>query len=53
MGRDCPRCQGNGEIVTDWERYLHGEPGDVGDEGTADCPDCFGTGEIEDEEEDK
>lgn len=41
---ECARCCGNGEIVTDWDRYLHGEPGDRGDEGTADCPDCDGIG---------
>ena len=41
----CETCQGNGEIITDWERYLRAQPGDVGDEGTADCPDCGGTGE--------
>lgn len=42
----CPRCCGNGEIVTDWERYLHPQPGDVGDEAVTDCPDCDGTGEV-------
>jgi DnaJ-class molecular chaperone len=40
----CETCQGNGEIVTDWERYLHPHHGDVGDEAVADCPDCDGTG---------
>lgn len=41
----CPRCQGNGEIVTDWDRYLGpSQPGDEGDEGTAECTDCGGTG---------
>ena len=40
----CPRCQGNGEIVTDWNRYLHPRPGDVGDEAVAECPDCDGYG---------
>ncbi|MBP0440644.1 hypothetical protein [Tianweitania sediminis] len=43
-GEICQTCQGNGEVVTNWERYLHGEPGDAGDEGTADCPDCDGIG---------
>lgn len=42
----CERCQGNGEIVTDWERYLHPHEGDVGDEAVTDCPDCDGTGSI-------
>lgn len=40
----CERCQGNGEIVTDWERYRHPLDGDVGDEAVAECPDCSGTG---------
>lgn len=44
---DCERCQGNGEIVTDWERYLHGREGDKGDEAVAECPDCDGTGRAE------
>lgn len=43
----CETCQGNGEIVTDWERYLHARPGDVGDEAVAECPDCGGTGEAD------
>lgn len=41
----CERCQGNGEIVIDWDRYLKSRPGDRGDEAVADCPDCDGTGE--------
>lgn len=45
----CQTCQGNGEIVADWERYLHAEPGDVGDEAVAECPDCCGEGFTEDE----
>lgn len=40
----CERCQGNGEIVTDWERYKHPLEGDVGDEATQECPDCDGYG---------
>ena len=43
---ECVRCQGNGELVTDWDRYLHAHPGDVGDEAVADCPDCDGQGVI-------
>lgn len=43
----CKTCQGNGEIVTDWERYLHGRTGDTGDEAIADCPDCDGRGDDE------
>jgi hypothetical protein len=42
----CERCQGNGEIVTDWERYRHPHENDVGDEAVAECPDCNGEGEI-------
>lgn len=40
----CDRCQGNGEIVTDWERYKHPHEGDAGDEAVAECPDCGGEG---------
>lgn len=42
----CNTCQGNGEIITDWDRYLTGQPGDKGDEAVAECPDCDGTGEV-------
>lgn len=45
-GVPCETCQGNGEIVTDWNRYLHCHPGDLGDEAVADCPDCDGRGEV-------
>mgnify|MGYP003510109096 CR=1 FL=1 len=38
----CETCQGNGELVTDWERYLHPQSGDKGDEALIDCPDCDG-----------
>lgn len=40
----CDRCQGNGEIVTDWGRYKHPHEGDKGDEAVAECPDCGGEG---------
>jgi len=43
----CETCCGNGEIVTDWDRYLHSHPGDKGGEAVADCPDCDGCGTIE------
>jgi len=43
----CERCQGNGEIVTDWERYRHPHEGDKGDEAVAECPDCGGEGIID------
>ena len=42
----CECCQGNGEIVTDWDRYLHAHDGDQGDEAVAECPDCNGTGRV-------
>lgn len=42
----CPRCQGNGEIVTEWDRYLKGKADDVGDEAVAECPNCDGTGRV-------
>ncbi|MCW1412184.1 hypothetical protein OLZ32_27935 [Rhizobium sp. 1AS11] len=45
----CERCQGNGEIVTDWDRYKHPHKGDVGDEAVTECPDCGGEGVIEGE----
>jgi uncharacterized protein (UPF0335 family) len=43
----CERCQGNGEIVTDWDRYKHPNEDDVGDEAVAECPDCGGEGIID------
>ncbi len=43
----CKPCQGTGEIIIDWERYLKARPGDVGDEAVETCPDCGGTGEDE------
>lgn len=36
----------NGEIVTDWDRYLHPHDGDKGDEAVAECPACYGRGYI-------
>ena len=45
--KSCERCQGNGEIVTDWERYRRPHDGDVGDEAVAECPDCGGEGIID------
>lgn len=43
-GPTCDRCLGNGEVVTDWDRYLKPQSGDVGDEAVAECPDCLGSG---------
>lgn len=43
--KPCGTCQGNGEVVTDWDRYQDPHSGDKGDEAVAPCPDCDGTGE--------
>lgn len=43
---DCERCAGNGEIVTNWGRYVEPNSNDIGDEGVAACPDCDGTGKV-------
>lgn len=43
--KPCETCQGNGEVVTDWDRYQDPHSGDKGDEAVAPCPDCDGTGE--------
>lgn len=42
----CDFCAGNGEIITDWERYLEPESADTGDEAVAPCPECDGTGRV-------
>lgn len=39
----CTRCQGNGEIVKDWNKYLC-ENDD--ENAVAECPDCDGEGHI-------
>lgn len=44
--KPCDTCQGTGEVVTDWEGYLHPPTEAPGDFGTAECPDCDGTGYI-------
>lgn len=44
MAKLCEQCQGNGEIIADWDRYLEPHDGDVGDEAVTECPDCDGTG---------
>lgn len=49
--RACDRCQGNGEIVVDWEKYLHPPVGDKGDGAVAACPNCDGTGRIDEQAE--
>jgi hypothetical protein len=43
----CPECQGNGEVITDWDRYLHTHDGDKGDEAVAECAECNGEGWLE------
>lgn len=40
----CQACGGNGEIVTDWDRYLRGHVDAHGEEAVVDCTDCGGTG---------
>jgi hypothetical protein len=45
-GEFCETCQGNGEIVTDWSRYLTPNDGDKGDEAVAECSHCGGEGRI-------
>lgn len=41
----CKICAGTGEIITDWDLYLHGRDGQPSDdEPTAECQSCFGTG---------
>lgn len=47
MSEQCDRCCGNGEVVTDWQIYLHPPEGAEPDAGTATCPDCGGTGYTE------
>ncbi|SMO63896.1 hypothetical protein [Paracoccus laeviglucosivorans] len=36
----CERCQGNGEIVTCWDEYLHPPADAAADHATEECPDC-------------
>ena len=43
---ECPVCCGNGEIVTDWERYLEPTAGNS-DEAVAECPHCEGFGTVD------
>ena len=42
----CQRCQGNGEIVLDWDAYLHPENLAAEEKSVAECPDCNGEGVI-------
>lgn len=41
---NCDRCQGTGEIIMDWDRYLEPHPGGAGDESVKECPHCYGKG---------
>ena len=41
---ECGRCCGNGELVTDWDRYLNPLPWDKADTAVEPCPDCHGYG---------
>jgi RNA polymerase subunit RPABC4/transcription elongation factor Spt4 len=47
MTERCDRCCGNGEIVTDWQIYLHPPEDADPDAGTSNCPVCGGTGYTE------
>ncbi len=49
MAEQCDRCCGNGEIVTDWDEYLHPPKDADPDAGTATCPNCDGSGSNETE----
>lgn len=49
MAGQCDRCCGNGEIVTDWDEYLHPPEDADPDAGTVECPNCDGTGSNETE----
>jgi hypothetical protein len=40
----CERCQGNGEIIIDWETYLHPPNLAAEEKSVAECPDCDGEG---------
>lgn len=45
----CEACAGNGEVVTDWEIYLHPPEGAPADAGVKDCPECAGVGWFDDD----
>lgn len=51
MSELCTWCSGNGEVVTDWDRYLNPHEGDVGDEAVKDCDVCDGRGSIGEDDE--
>jgi len=42
----CERCQGNGEIVVDWETYLHPPSLAAEEKSVMECPDCNGEGKV-------
>lgn len=46
MAETCNRCQGNGEIVLDWEAYLHPANLAAEEASVAECPDCNGEGVV-------
>jgi DnaJ-class molecular chaperone len=45
----CSRCQGNGEIVLDWDAYSAAESTEEIESATAVCPDCDGEGYLDDD----
>lgn len=44
----CQACCGNGEVVTDWDLYLHPPSGAPADAGVEECRDCEGCGFVDD-----
>lgn len=40
----CERCQGNGELVVDWEKYLHPASLKEEESSVVECPSCHGYG---------
>lgn len=42
----CEPCQGNGEIIVDWEAYLHPANLEAEEKSVKECPDCNGEGKV-------
>lgn len=42
----CECCQGNGEIVTNWNDYLHPANREAEEKSVAECPNCDGEGKV-------
>lgn len=43
----CKQCCGNGEIVVNWEQYLHPSSREAEEKSVAECSECSGTGQVE------